>query len=140
MRHVKPLSFSAVFCVTVASLSVLGSPAVAKGRPILVNAPAEEEVVARHIGYADLNLAAAAGEQALIVRVDSAVNGLCDEAQGGRDRSFMFNLAQTRCVRATWEQARPQIDLALQRAREIASTGKSSIAAAALTITVPAER
>lgn len=139
MRHVKLLSFSTVVCVSVASLSVLGSPALAKGRPILVNAPAEE-VVTRHIGYADLNLAAAAGEQALMGRVDSAVNVLCDEAQGGRDRSFMFNLAQTRCVRATWEQARPQIDLALQRAREIASTGKSSIAAAALTIAVPAER
>jgi UrcA family protein len=116
-------------------LSIIGSPAVAKSRPILVNAPAEE-IITRSVSYADLNLAAPAGERSLMYRVGSAVNGLCNEVAGG-DSSFISSLTVTRCVSATWQQAQPQVDIALQRAREIAATGKSSIAAAALIIAAP---
>jgi UrcA family protein len=125
--------------VSFACVSIIGSPAVAKSAPILVNAP-PDEIVTRDVSYADLNLAAPAGERALMSRVGSAVNGLCNDVAGGRDGSFTVNLAQTRCVNTTWHQARPQIDLALQRAREIASTGTSSIAATAVMIAVPAPK
>ena len=135
MRNFERLSLSATVSVSLACLSIIGSPAVAKSRPILVNAPAEE-IITRSVSYADLNLAAPAGERALMYRVGSAVNGLCNEVTGG-DGSFVFSLTQTRCVTATWQQAQPQVDLALQRAREIAATGKSSIAAAALIIAAP---
>jgi hypothetical protein len=41
------------------------------------------------------------------------------------------------CSGLAWDGARPQILRAVQRAREIAATGSSSIAAAAITITIP---
>lgn len=127
---------SAAVSVSVAFLSVIGSPALAKSRPILVNAP-PDEVITRSISYADLNLAVPAGERSLMGRVGSAVNGLCSEVAGGPDRSFVVGLSTTRCVSATWQQVRPQIDLALQRAREIASNGQAGVAATALIISAP---
>ncbi|HEV2594074.1 MAG TPA: UrcA family protein [Sphingomicrobium sp.] len=136
MRNVERFSLSAAICVSVTCVSGISSPALAKSRPILVNAP-PEEIVVRSISYADLNLAVPAGERSLMSRVGSAVNGLCGDVAGGYDGSYVVGLAVTRCVSATWQQARPQIDLALQRAHEIASTGKSSIAAAALILTAP---
>ncbi len=41
------------------------------------------------------------------------------------------------CDTSAWGGARPQIARAVQRAREIAATGSSTIAAAAITIAVP---
>jgi UrcA family protein len=120
-------------------VSGVGSPAFGKGGPILVNAPADD-IVTRHVGYADLNLAAAAGQQALVSRVKYAVNDMCLQISGGSDGAFMSGTAQARCSRASWDEARPQIDSAVLRARQIAATGRSSILAAALTITAPVER
>jgi UrcA family protein len=139
MRYVKALSLCAVVTASLAATASISTPAFA-GPPILVPGPAPEDVVSRHIGYADLNLASAPGQRVLIRRVNYAVNDMCVEMAGGLDGSFMANTVQARCTRASWDQARPQIDLAFQRAREIAMTGKSAIAAAALTITVPAEK
>jgi len=130
-------------CVAVGAtllVSSLSTPAVAGNQPIVVPAPSRDEIVVRHVSYADLNLAAAAGERTLVGRVRYAVNDLCSEVVGGSPRSFMLRPAEARCSGASWDQARPQIDLAVRRAREIALTGKSSIVAAALIIAVPADR
>jgi UrcA family protein len=140
MRYVKALSACAAMTASLAATISIGTPALAKAPPIVVPAPAPDEVVSRHISFADLNLAATAGQRVLIRRVNYAVNDMCVQMAGGLDGSFMSNTAQARCTQASWDQARPQLDAAFQRAREIASTGKSSIAATALTITVPAER
>jgi len=87
------------------------------------------EVVTRHVGYADLNLASSDGVRTLNGRVGSAVNAVCTEAVGREDHFTMQD-----CAVHSWGSARPQIARAVQRAREIAATGSSSIAAAAITI------
>ena len=129
MKHAKLLSM----CAAVAAVTGV-SPAFGKA-PIVVAAPAE--IVTRHISYADLNLASPAGERTLNYRVSSAVNGLCDDATGGNDGSFVFKVAMKRCSSSGWSQAQPQIDRAVQRARELAATGTTSLAAAAITISLP---
>lgn len=129
MKHAKLLSM----CAAVAAVTSV-SPAVGKA-PIVVAAPAE--IVTRHISYADLNLATSAGERTLNYRVASAVNGLCDDATGGNDGSFVFKVSMKRCSSSGWFQAQPQIDRAVQRARQLAATGATSLAAAAITISLP---
>lgn len=121
-------------CAAAAMLAV-ATPAPAKSPPVYVVAPSD--LITRHISYADLNLASAAGEQTLRHRVSSGVTELCDEASGGRDGSTAYRYNMIRCSSAAWDQARPQMALAVQRAREIAATGSSSIVAAALTISLP---
>jgi hypothetical protein len=69
-------------------------------------------------------------------RVRAAVTDLCIDASGGDDRSMTFQVALTRCSSDAWNQARPQIANAVQRAQELASTGQTTIAAAALVISV----
>lgn len=134
MAYLKALSLCASVAASIVAVS--SSPATGKSAPILVQAP-PEDTVTRHISYADLDLARPAGAHALVSRVGYAVNSLCTEVAVSRESSIMTGVAKKRCSRTTWDQARPQIDLALQRAREIAMTGRSSIAAAALVITVP---
>jgi len=85
--------------------------------------------VTRHVSYADLNLASSDGVRTLNGRVGSAVNSVCTEAVGNEDHFTMQD-----CSVHSWGSARPQIAQAVQRAREIAATGSSSIAAAAITI------
>lgn len=111
------------------------TPAFGKAAPIVVPSP-EDEVISRNVTYADLNLLTPR-DRFLSRRVRSAVHDLCAREAGALE---CLNPDQIQCTQALWEQARPQIDLAVQRAREIAFTRKSSIAAAALRITVPAEQ
>ena len=137
MTTLKALSL----CTTLAaSFVALGStPAAGKSPPIFVQGQ-PDDVITRHVSYADLNLARPDGARALMTRVGSAVNGLCGQVAASRDVSIMTGVAANRCSRASWSQARPQIDVALQRAREIAMTGRSSIAATALVISAPEDR
>ena len=113
----------------------LASPGAAKGPGILVTAPAE--IAIRHVNYADLNLASQTDQRALFRRVGAAVIGLCDETTDGDHTETWFRVPYTHCTDVAWKQAIPQITRAVQRAKEIAATGKSSIAAVALTITGP---
>jgi len=133
MTYSKALHVCAAIGVIVVA-GGLASPALGKTAPIVVNA--SPDIVVRHVSYADLNLAAAAGERTLVGRVRGAVSELCGEVTGGSDGSWMSNRTLDRCNRASWDQARPQISLAVQRARDIAMTGQSDILATALTISV----
>jgi UrcA family protein len=133
MKYIRAMSLCAAVAVTCGGLFLAAAPAF--GAPILVTAPPEELVV-RHVSYADLNLAAAAGQTMLNRRVRAAVTDLCIDASGGDDRSMTFQVALTRCSGDAWNQARPQIANAVQRAQELASTGQTTIAAAALVISV----
>lgn len=128
-------------CTTLAaSVVAMGSSAAAaKSGPIFVQAQ-PEDMITRHVSYADLDLARPSGAHALMTRVGSAVNGLCDQVAASRNVSILTSVAAGRCSRASWDQARPQIDVALQRAREIAMTGHSSIAATALVISASEDR
>lgn len=136
MNYTKALIMCAAVGVTATGLLVLAPPALGKtAEPVYVIGSGE--VVTRHISYADLNLASFAGETTLNRRVGSAVNDLCLDATGGNDGSTSFKYSMRRCSGGAWDQARPQITRAVQRAREIASTGSSSIVATALTIRLP---
>jgi UrcA family protein len=134
MIYYKMLSLSGAVAITIGGLFLVASPASGKSSPIVVVAP--EDVVVRHISYADLNLASAAGGRTLNRRVGGAVNDLCLEATGGNDGSFSFKTRMKKCDNRAWGEARPQIARVIQRAHDIASTGTSSIAAAAITISL----
>jgi len=133
MKYRKSLHACAAMAVFVGAVG-LESPAFGKTAPIVVTAP--PDTVVRHVSYADLNLAVPAGERTLVGRVRSAVDSLCTEITGGGDGTWMGRQTQDACSDSGWNQARPQISLAVQRARDIAMTGTSSITAAALTISV----
>jgi len=137
MTYSKLLALGAAIAITGGGLILMAPPAFGKPAPVVVTAPATGDVVTRHIGYADLNLAAPAGERTLTQRVGRAIETLCDEATGGTNGSVDFKRAMSRCGNSAWDQARPQIGLAVQRARDIASTGTSSIAAVAIRIALP---
>ena len=59
------------------------------------------------------------------------------DGAGGNDGSIEYKTYMLRCSGGAWGQARPQIALAVQRARDIAATGTSAITAAALVISLP---
>jgi UrcA family protein len=136
MNYAKILSLCSAVAITAAGLVVMTSPAFAKA-PVVVTAPAPDDLVIRRIGYSDLNMTSAAGERTLNRRVGGAVDSLCSEAVGGDGTDFLYMPARHRCSNTAWDQARPQIAQAVQRARDIASTGSSSLAAVAITITIP---
>lgn len=136
MEHGKLISMAAAAAITAGGLVLMAPPATGRP-PIFVTAPNPADIVTRHIGYADLNLASAAGERTLNRRVGGAVNSLCLEVIGGYDGSMQSMSAESYCASSTWNQARPQIARAVQRAHEIASTGSSTLAVAAITLSVP---
>ena len=126
-------TFAVVGAVAV-SLSgfAVAQPAFAKDRPVVV--VANPDIVTREISYADLNLASASGERTLNHRVSGAIGSLCSEATGGNHGYLVSNFARKTCNKTAWDQARPQMANAAQRARDVALTGTSSIAAVAITI------
>jgi len=134
MTYSNILSLGGAVAITLGGLFLVAPPASGKSSPIVVMAP--ENLVVRHISYADLNLASAAGERTLNRRVGSAVGDLCLEATGGNDGSFSFKSAMKKCSNRGWGEARPQIARAVQRAHDIASTGTSPVAAVAITISL----
>jgi UrcA family protein len=129
MKYPKAFSLCAAIAVTATT------PAFGRSPPVFVTAPAD--LVTRHISYADLNLASVSGERTLERRVGTAVSDLCLDATGGNDGSPKFKLSMIRCSGEAWNGARPQMARAVQRARDIAATGSSAIAATALTISLP---
>ncbi len=88
-----------------------------------------EDGMSVRVSYRDLNLASAHGEKVLKRRVGGAARHVCEpDGFGVSDHSF------GNCVSYAWKGARPQIALAVQRAREIAVTGTSSIPLVAISI------
>ena len=134
MMYNKILALGGAVAITAGGLFLVAPPASGKSSPIVVLAT--ENVVVRHISYADLNLASAPGERTLNRRVSAAVSDLCLEAIGGNDGSFSFKSTMMKCDKRAWGEAHPQIGRAVQRAHDIASTGTSPIAAAAITISL----
>jgi len=110
----------------------LASPALAQnGKPVIVRAePLTDVISIRRVGYRDLNLASADGEKLLNHRVRSAVSEVCNDATGPNP---LLSLQQS-CRADSWGRAKPQMDLAMQRARDIAANGYSSIAPVAIAI------
>jgi UrcA family protein len=126
VRHSNFVSLCAAVVITGTGVMAPATPAFGKSPRIVVTAPSDH--LTRRIGYGDLNLASAAGKTALRYRVRGGIRSLCTEV-GGPYQSELEN-----CTDGAWSQARPQMSLAVQRAHEIASTGSSTITAAAITI------
>ena len=119
----------------IASAALLAAvPAFAgQGQPVVVYAEPSDNVRTVRVSYADLDLSSKAGEQQLATRVSGAVEKVC---LFGVDGPRLQSSGYYQCAGDAWTDARPQMARAIARARDIALNGKSSIAAAAITISV----
>ena len=126
--------FTSLFaaCATTLMIFAAGSPANAEDQPITVVAQ-EADIPVRYVSYRDLNLAATTDEQRLVHRVRYAVNKVCETSVPTGTR---INFAFTSCRTQSWNGARPQIDRAVTRAREIAANGFSAIAPVSIRISL----
>jgi UrcA family protein len=127
---------AAVLSGVTASLLFAVSAASAQDRPVVVYAEPDENVRTERISYADLDLALQRDERTLHARVAKAVRRVClfDKGSSGLQDSSYFS-----CTDEAKAGAAPQIAQAVARANQIALTGKSSIAATAITISVPVQ-
>ena len=126
-------SLSMISAVALTGTGVLAiSPADAKpgnGGTETVYGRFDPDVPRRVVSYRDLNLASLAGEKTLNRRVGGAVRIVCSESVP--DGDFYQEML---CDKHAWGGARPQIALAVMRARQIASTGTSAILPVAITL------
>ena len=129
MNYANALAMCGATLIGAVAIISAAAPVRADPSPKLTIIGRSPETVTRNVNYADLNLASSDGLRTLNGRVDSAVNTVCAEAVGSQDYFTMQD-----CAVHSWGGARPQIARAVQRAHEIAATGSSSIAAAAITI------
>jgi UrcA family protein len=135
MNYTRAIAMCAAALAAAIALGAAAYPVHARAPDaVVVVAPAD--VVVRHISYADLNLASAAGEKTLNDRVGNAVTDLCLEAVGGFDGSLTQKLSSRACERSAWNEARPQVTQAVLRAGNIASVGVSAIPLTAITIKI----
>jgi UrcA family protein len=134
MQWDKTLSMAVAVALTGTGL-LAAFPADAKPRsekPVTIHGQRYDyDIPTRKVSYADLNLATLAGESTLNRRVGGAVRSVCAESVAGSD--FYAELS---CHRFAWGGARPQITRAVMRARQIASTGTSSIMPVTITLSV----
>jgi UrcA family protein len=126
-KLIRTFALSAVIVTGLAA-----SPVGARPNPVTVTGSVSD-VVRHMVDYRDLNLASADGERAFVQRVKFAVNDVCLEAIGGRVGYLKPTLA---CQAATWRGAQPQVERAVQRARDIAANGWSAIAPVAIAISI----
>jgi UrcA family protein len=125
---------AAVLSGVTASLLVAASASAAQQGPVVVYAE-PDNVRSERVTYADLDLADRADQRKLSHRVTGAVKRVClfENSQSGLQDPGYYG-----CADDAWDGAKPQIAQAIQRAKDIAMNGKSSIAATAITINVAA--
>ena len=126
------LSAAVLSGVTASLLIATAAFAAGQDGPVVVYAEPQQNVRTERITYADLDLNQRNHQRKLNLRVAGAVKRVCLY----EDRSGLQDGGYYRCADDAWGDARPQIAQAVTRAREIALTGKSSIAVAAITISV----
>ena len=127
--------FWTMFAAASATAVVLGGAATAAlaqqpqpSTTVIGERPAEDDLSVS-VSYHDLNLAAARDERILHRRVRGAARQVCQPD----DDKGVYRLF-SRCVSIAREGAAPQVDLAVRRAREIASRGSSSIPLVAIAV------
>ena len=125
---------TAVLSGVTASLLVAFPASAGQEGPVVVFAEPPENMRTERVSYADLDLAQRSDQRTLNHRVASAVKRVCLFEDG---RSGLQLRGYYSCADGALEGAAPQIAQAIDRAKEIALTGKSSIAVAAITIGVP---
>lgn len=110
-------------------LGITGTAFAAGPRDVTVIANADSHKTL--VGYADLDLTRQYGRQMLSNRVFKAANRVCNPGQ------FDVGLSQSEqmgCFQGAIAEVRPQIDLAVRRASEIASKGWSSLPVVTLAV------
>jgi UrcA family protein len=113
-------------------LVAFSSPAAAKDVTVRGQLPDQDQLT-EIVNYSDLYLASDAGVNRLNLRVRNAVNRVCAPLDQ-RHTFYAFN----DCREVARSGAQPQVDLAIARARQLASTGVSAIAPVAIVISAPA--
>jgi UrcA family protein len=129
MNYAKALAMCGAALIAATAIATTATPVHARPLKNVTVVARSGDYLVRHVSYADLNLASRPDVQILIHRVDYAVNDVCTEVMSESSQSTM-----QACSDDSWRRARPQINLAVRRAREIAATGSSTIAAVAITI------
>lgn len=111
------------------ALTVAAAPAAgAKDLTVTAQRAAEDRLVER-VSYRDLNLVAAAGQRTLERRVRKAAHNVCAPLfSGGADLDYFG------CRNLAWDGAEPQIARAIERAHQIAATGRSDLPDVAIAI------
>jgi UrcA family protein len=116
-----------------ATMAVLfGGAGLALAKDTTVLGPSNYERLTQRVSYADLNLVSADGRKRLETRVSYAVDLVCPSGS-----SLMEFLDARLCTKNAWAGARPQMERAVSRAIELASTGTTAIAPVAIAIIAP---
>jgi UrcA family protein len=118
---------SLLFAASASALATQQKPVVVYG--------GSENTRTEHVSYADLDLTNKQHQKRLNLRVTGAVKRVClyEDNHGLQDTGY-YN-----CANEAWDSAKPQIAQAVQRSKEIALTGHSSIAATAISINVASQ-
>lgn len=115
--------------LTLALLIGMSAAATAQEVTVVTDRADEPEYLTERVTYDDLKLETRDGQHVLNRRVRRASVNVCKPVLGTQANGICRNYA--------WRGAKPQIDLAVTRAKEIALTGTSSIAPVAIAITAP---
>lgn len=133
MKHEQVWMTFAAASVTAVVISGMATAALAQQQrtpiaTIVGERPSDGKSV--RVSYRDLNLAAARDERILKRRVGSAARFVCEPNPSGPIGDHIY----ADCVSSAWNGARPQVALAVRRARQIAQFGTSSIPLVAIAI------
>ena len=120
---------AAVLSGATASLLFAASAPAAQQKPVVVYG-GSENTRTEHVSYADLDLTNNKHQKRLNLRVTGAVKRVClyENSHGLQDTGYY------QCADDAWSSAKPQIAQAVERSKDIALTGHSSIAATAIAI------
>jgi UrcA family protein len=129
MNYAKALAMCGATLIAATAIMTTATPVHARPLRTVTVVARPAEAYTRHVSYADLNLASTPAVAVLRSRVSYAVRDVCRESIANA-----FQLTMQQCSSDSWNGARPQVARAVRRAQEIAATGSSSIAAAAITI------
>jgi UrcA family protein len=127
MKYANAIAMDGAAVICAAAIALTITPADGRTlQPVVVTAE-DNDLVVREVKFADLNLASMNDQRVLQLRVTSAVRDACGEAVGHDDEwNYRY------CYVGAWQDARPQIARAVNRARQIALSGTSTITAAAV--------
>ena len=126
--HLTPTA--ALLSVALAPALVAPSAAFAQDRPVVIYAEPDNTLTER-VPFASLDLTTSGGQKRLHFRVAGAVERVCLRDVG---RDGLQDPGYFVCERNAWSGASPQIANAITRAKQIAMTGTSTIAASAITV------
>lgn len=115
--------------VLAAGSAVVFAAGAAHAKDITVYAEPAEDALTRTVRHADLNLASHTDQAKLNGRVSRAVSFVCSPFD---ERGV--NHLKAECKDFAWSGARPQMARAIERARQLAATGSSSIAPVAIAV------